>query len=909
MRNYLLSLLALFVSSLSLQAQSVNVLHFDGVDDYVYVGGSSAYAFADGTVEIWVKRDALAGEVSPATSGEPWEKHWSILMNDWGIGLETTSGTGWLPYTYEAGKWYHLAYVFTNGYPTRIYVNGEYIGELAIALFEWLGGPVYIGQNGEYSKFFNGALSDLRMWRGVSRTEEEIRDNMNNFITDMPFPLVGNWTMNEGFAEDNNQHINSLHDQSWQSMWSMMDGFAMMGRTSNFVDRDQLPPPPPTPLPRITAFSPLSGKAGTELTITGSDFNGTAANNVVHFGTVKAEILSGSATSITVKIPKGATAQPITVTDIEAGVTGISTLSFTPIFDGDQSLPFPAAPNLVAGEDLTTIASRNSILADLNGDGLPELLFASGEHYFSYQLNKSQGNGAILDPGKQVLLIAGGYSCEQLVAADFDGDGKIDILALAKPENPMDWWRVMVYRNTSTATSISFEIPTYHYEVGMNLTGFITVGDVNTDGKPDIITIPNNPGGNTLNIIPNSTGGNNISFGTRYSQYVEWNTTPVSVQVVDLNNDQKQDLLIINRLEGSTQGSYVALRNTTTSSSNPSFSTDESQAFGTYPSVVAVGDYNIDGTNDLMVVLQDGTLSYVLNFSSTGDILGFSRMDEWFQLAGEPKSIAMSDMNGDGKPDFSISYTNVPFVTTFYSGELRGQWPNFTPQDHLTDNGLTGSLASADIDGDGRPDLLATRADGTGYVIMRNINGQPVGLPVSLVAFTAERKDKKIQLSWRTAMEINSDYFDVERSADGVHFSSIGRVAAQGNSGSMVEYSSIDQTPLAGENFYRLTMVDKDGSFKRSNVIRLQAGRQSPEVTIQVSPVPFRDQLTVRISNYTGNSLFVLFDHAGRKVQTANGSNAINTFSIKPGTPAGIYYYTVLSAKGEVLGKGKLIKQ
>src|SRR5471030_1583932 len=80
--------------------------------------------------------------------------------------------------------------------------------------------------------------------------------------------------------------------------------------------------------PAITSFSPASGPVGTSVTITGSGFNTTAANNIVFFGATVAQVTSASATILTVIVPAGATYQPISVLNGGTQLTGYSAKPF-----------------------------------------------------------------------------------------------------------------------------------------------------------------------------------------------------------------------------------------------------------------------------------------------------------------------------------------------------------------------------------------------------------------------------------------------------------------------------------------------------------------------------------------------------------------------------------------------------
>ncbi|MBC7628123.1 MAG: hypothetical protein H7254_12630, partial [Ferruginibacter sp.] len=97
---------------------------------------------------------------------------------------------------------------------------------------------------------------------------------------------------------------------------------------------------------------------------------------------------------------------------------------------------------------------------------------------------------------------------------------------------------------------------------------------------------------------------------------------------------------------------------------------------------------------------------------------------------------------------------------------------------------------------------------------------QPAGgpLPVSLVDFTATKQNKVVDLNWQTSIEQNSSYFDVEFSRDGSKFESIGKVKASISSTTYKSYSTKHLSPVNGLNYYRLKLVDVDGSSKYSAV-------------------------------------------------------------------------------------------
>jgi hypothetical protein len=86
--------------------------------------------------------------------------------------------------------------------------------------------------------------------------------------------------------------------------------------------------------PNITNFSPTSGVVGTTVTITGTNFNATAAQNIVYFGATKAPVTAASTTSLTVTVPAGATFQPISALNLATVLTGFSSVPFRVTYPG-----------------------------------------------------------------------------------------------------------------------------------------------------------------------------------------------------------------------------------------------------------------------------------------------------------------------------------------------------------------------------------------------------------------------------------------------------------------------------------------------------------------------------------------------------------------------------------------------
>ena len=136
-----------------------------------------------------------------------------------------------------------------------------------------------------------------------------------------------------------------------------------------------------------------------------------------------------------------------------------------------------------------------------------------------------------------------------------------------------------------------------------------------------------------------------------------------------------------------------------------------------------------------------------------------------------------------------------------------------------------------------------------------------VSLPVTLVSFDAFRQESRAVLTWATTEETNSDHFEIERSANSKVWHRIGVLASSGESTVRKKYHFEDPAPVQGLNYYRLKMVDKDGTYAYSRIQDVDFGG-APGVSIY--PNPATDRLF--ISNYSRVRNLVIYNTLGIKL-------------------------------------------
>lgn len=161
-------------------------------------------------------------------------------------------------------------------------------------------------------------------------------------------------------------------------------------------------------------------------------------------------------------------------------------------------------------------------------------------------------------------------------------------------------------------------------------------------------------------------------------------------------------------------------------------------------------------------------------------------------------------------------------------------------------------------------------------------------LPINLISFSLAQFEDKINLNWRTANETNFSYFEVQRSSTDKEFNGIGKVI--GNNRSV--YNVVDSNPIIGFNYYRLKMVDLDGTFKFSKVIAVNYEKNGEYIFVE-NPA---SNGQIKISTNAKKPQFTLYSGTGKAFSINVNEVEKNIFTIKTSIlPAGIYYLNMVT--------------
>ncbi|MDW3650799.1 MAG: T9SS type A sorting domain-containing protein [Bacteroidia bacterium] len=184
----------------------------------------------------------------------------------------------------------------------------------------------------------------------------------------------------------------------------------------------------------------------------------------------------------------------------------------------------------------------------------------------------------------------------------------------------------------------------------------------------------------------------------------------------------------------------------------------------------------------------------------------------------------------------------------------------------------------------------------------------PNTLPVEFSYFEVEANDFGAVLNWETLLELNNDRFEIEKSQDGIIFSSIGSVEGAGNSYGKTNYRFIDTNPQEGVNYYRLKQIDFDGQFEYSELKSVNFSFENGNFSYKVYPNPATDFISIS-SPVTDEVMDVkLLDHTGKEISRKSLIEGRAEFEVSQ-IPAGIYHISLETENFRSKGKTVIIRR
>ncbi|MFM8913126.1 MAG: FG-GAP-like repeat-containing protein, partial [Flammeovirgaceae bacterium] len=468
-----------------------------------------------------------------------------------------------------------------------------------------------------------------------------------------------------------------------------------------------------TLVPNIISFAPTFGPIGTTVTISGTNFNTTPANNTVYFGATRATVTAATATQLTVTVPVGATYQPISV--LVNGLVGYSEMPFIVSFASGAIIDACAfAPKV----DFATGTSPLGLaVADFDGDGKVDIAVTNRttQTLALYRNTSTTGTINTSSLGSPINLptLTDPYSA---TAVDIDGDGKLDI-AVTNAQSAT----LSLYRNTSTTGTLSFE-PKVDFVAGNNPLRS-AYGDLDGDGKPELVVA--NRFSNRLGVYKNLSSSGPFSAAT-FAAPVNFVTgsEPYNVAIGDLNGDGKPELIAVNHISNSV--SVYQNVSTVGTINASSFATAVNFTAGINPHGIELADIDGDDQLDLVVSnLGGNSVSIFRNLSLTNISSGSFSPKVDFATGSGPYLLAIADYNGDAKLDIAVSSSVSNTISIFRNNSTSGSitGTSLATKVDFISGALPLGVSTADIDGDGKPEIITGNHNNNSLSIFRNVVG------------------------------------------------------------------------------------------------------------------------------------------------------------------------------------------
>ena len=447
--------------------------------------------------------------------------------------------------------------------------------------------------------------------------------------------------------------------------------------------------------PVITSVEPLLGYPTNTILITGSGFGNNAANLQVWFDQVKGSVISATDLSIQASIPPQARLHNVEVINLSTNLSAKSPLKFTPVFSGQGFV----TSKLTAPLSFTSNTPIFDICScDLNNDGKPDLIGTKFENTATdlivLQNQSTPGNLSFTKLDKANLAAlninapTGNVTC-----GDLNGDGKPDLVASRSGTTANS---IFVLRNTSAGTP-NFASPVELFLDAGHFAREVSIQDLNSDGKPEIIVA--NSFNNVLYVFRNESGSGTLSI----------NPVPVKItmagvpnslalEVQDMNGDSKPDIIVTQN-----QGPNIyVLKNQ--SSSTISFAAPTAFTIpGTFNDINSA-DFNNDGKLDLVLTSVFSAQAQVLLNQSTAAAFSFTT-NNTLTTGNGPFGVDVSDINGDGFPDIIIPNRGVGAIDVFLHNKNAS--PGFS-KTTITSAKTNWFTKVGDLDGDAKPDIAFT---------------------------------------------------------------------------------------------------------------------------------------------------------------------------------------------------------
>lgn len=453
--------------------------------------------------------------------------------------------------------------------------------------------------------------------------------------------------------------------------------------------------------PEIKSLSKLSGSMDEVITIKGSFFGTDATKIAVTFGASKGVIQSISDQQIEVRVPYGSWYGRIGVTQTALGLIGYSANQFLLSFSGDGAFnpaDLQAQQNFPAGAPATE-GLHDMCMCDFDGDKRVDVAASNDNSGFLTIISNGSSAGSINFPVKFASNIAS--RSLHIKCGDLNGDGKPDIVAT---ENGTTDKVFIIKNNSSGPGNFAFSAPTIIPLAGKRPRR-VEIADLDLNGKPEVMV--SSAATNTVTLLINQSTLTSIAF------------SPLAPIVINVPGAASTDALAAEDVNGDglpeiitaqfqTNSDLYIIENKSTPGSI-SMGAVTTLTAGTTIKAIRLGDLDGDQKADIAYTnLTTGEVGLFRN--QTTAAISFAPAPG-VTTDATPWGIDFGDLDGDGKPEIAIASFSKKSITVLKNNSTPGTLA-FTPHIKGTTY-INRHIGICDLDGDGKPDIAFTSVDDT----------------------------------------------------------------------------------------------------------------------------------------------------------------------------------------------------
>ncbi len=448
--------------------------------------------------------------------------------------------------------------------------------------------------------------------------------------------------------------------------------------------------------PVIREVDKSSGTSGEVITLQGT-FNNDITRTAVSFGAVRGVVQFTSDQLLEVKVPGGATYENIVVTDLTSGLSDQAAFPFLYSFGGNHGI---TAASLEGQVDFNSESGLYDLcMCDFDNDGRTDAATANdGANSISVLANTTALPGLANISFNRIPFLLGTRSIHAR-CGDLNGDGKPDLVI---SEGGANGDRIFIFRNTSTGPGVfTFSVQS------VTLTGTkvkrTEIADLDNDGKPEVIVT--NQTGNSITVLVNQSTTAAITFSaTRVTLTIPGAASTDGLSVKDINDDGLPDIITSQFL---TQTSNIFILKNTSLPGNVSFVMDQTLSINGTVVNVEVGDLDGDAKPDIAAtqLIGSGTISIFRN--QTSGAISFATPVS-FATDVRPWGLDFGDIDGDGLADIVVS--SLEKSVTVMNNESTPGNLSFARLVQPT-TFINRHVGIGDVDGDAKPDIVFTSVD------------------------------------------------------------------------------------------------------------------------------------------------------------------------------------------------------